>query len=178
MDVTFQPIWTPLGTYEERKRYFSGKHKQYGFKTQCIHDRTGRVVHVISGVVGSVHDLTIARQSIENVRFLLCLPPLILQIRQFLDADVEDEMEDEPWSILVDSGYQGLQRLVRAIMPYKRRPGRDFTRDQRVHNRLLAHHRVVCEQFYGRLKAKWRIMTSKYRNDRDEYEDYSSCVAP
>ena len=23
MDVTFQPIWTPLGTYEERKRYYS-----------------------------------------------------------------------------------------------------------------------------------------------------------
>lgn len=69
MDVTFQSIWTPLGTYNERKRYFSGKHKQYGLKSQCLHDRTGRVVHVVSGVSGSVHDLTIARQTIDEVLY-------------------------------------------------------------------------------------------------------------
>ena len=39
MDVTFQPIWTPIGTYNERKRWYSGKHKQYGLKSQVIHDR-------------------------------------------------------------------------------------------------------------------------------------------
>lgn len=71
MDVTFQSIWTPLGTYEERKRYYSGKHKQYGLKSQCIHDRTGKLIHCISGIPGSVHDLTIARESIEVVRYIL-----------------------------------------------------------------------------------------------------------
>lgn len=50
MDVTFQSIWTPLGTFEERKRFYSGKHKQYGLKSQCIHDRTGKLVHCISGI--------------------------------------------------------------------------------------------------------------------------------
>lgn len=68
MDVTFQPIWTPLGTYNERKRWYSGKHKQYGIKSQCLHDRRGRVMHIVSGVHGSVHDLTIARESIDEVR--------------------------------------------------------------------------------------------------------------
>ncbi|MCA1806821.1 MAG: transposase family protein [Actinobacteria bacterium] len=68
MDVTFQPIWTPLGTYNERKRWYSGKHKQYGVKSQCIHDRKGKVVHVATGIHGSVHDLTIARQTIDVVR--------------------------------------------------------------------------------------------------------------
>lgn len=67
MDVTFQPIWTPLGNYNERKRFYSGKHKQYGLKTQCIHDRSGRLVHCVSGIPGSVHDLTIARQNIDEV---------------------------------------------------------------------------------------------------------------
>lgn len=90
------------------------------------------------------------------------------QIRGFLEADVEED-DDEPWAILVDSGYQGLQRLANAILPHKRRPGRPVTRLQREHNQLLARHRVVCEQFYGRLKTKWRIMTSKYRSDRDDY---------
>lgn len=67
MDVTFQPIWMPLGTFAERKRFYSGKHKQYGLKAQCIHDRSGRLVHCIAGIPGAVHDLTIARQSIEEV---------------------------------------------------------------------------------------------------------------
>lgn len=40
MDATFQPIWTPLGTYNERKRFYSGKHKRYGLKTQCSALRT------------------------------------------------------------------------------------------------------------------------------------------
>lgn len=69
MDVTFQTIWMPLGTYAERKRFYSGKHKQYGLKSQCIHDRSGRLVHCIAGIPGAVHDLTIARQSIDEVTY-------------------------------------------------------------------------------------------------------------
>ena len=80
-------------------------------------------------------------------------------------------MEGAPqWSLLVDSGYQGLQRLLPAILPYKKRPRRELTRPERDHNRRLARHRVVCEHFYGRLKSKWRILTTKYRNGRDDYE--------
>ena len=45
IDATFQQIWTPLGTYDERKRYYSGKHKAYGLKSQCLHDRSGLLVH-------------------------------------------------------------------------------------------------------------------------------------
>jgi hypothetical protein len=26
MDATFQPIWTPIGTYNEKKSFYSGKH--------------------------------------------------------------------------------------------------------------------------------------------------------
>lgn len=76
MDVTFQTIWTPLGTYQERKRFFSGKHKQYGLKTQCIHDRTGRLVHCVSGIPGAVHDLTIARNTMNQVCFHALFAPI------------------------------------------------------------------------------------------------------
>lgn len=93
-----------------------------------------------------------------------------------LRTDIAED--EEPWTMLVDSGYQGLQQVLPAILPQKRRAGHDFTRDQRDHNRRLARHRVVCEQFYGRLKAKWRIMTSKYRNDRDDYATiFKLCAA-
>jgi hypothetical protein len=67
MDATFQPIWTPTGHFNESKVYFSGKHKMYGLKSQCIHDRKGRVVHCVPGIPGSVHDLTVCRNHIDEV---------------------------------------------------------------------------------------------------------------
>jgi hypothetical protein len=89
----------------------------------------------------------------------------------------EDE-DEEPWSVLVDSGYQGLQRSVNAILPAKKQANRPFTRQQRRHNQDLASERVICERFYGRMKTKFRIMSSKYRNSREEYERvFKLCAA-
>ena len=67
MDATFQPIWTPAGTFNEKRSYFSGKHKMYGMKSQCIHDRKGRLVHCVPGEKGAVHDFKICRDHIEEV---------------------------------------------------------------------------------------------------------------
>jgi hypothetical protein len=89
----------------------------------------------------------------------------------------EDE-DEAPWSVLVDSGYQGLQRSVNAILPAKKRANRPFTRQQRRHNQDLASERVICERFYGRLKTKFRVISTKYRNSRDEYyRIFKLCVA-
>jgi hypothetical protein len=70
MDATLQEIWTPLGTYNERKRFYSGKHKLYGLKTQTLHLRSGVLVAAWPGVPGAVHDLTIARDHLDEVRHL------------------------------------------------------------------------------------------------------------
>ena len=70
MDATFQPIWTPTGTFGEKRGYFSGKHKMYGLKSQCIHDRKGRLVHCVPGEKGAVHDFKICRDHIDDVCYL------------------------------------------------------------------------------------------------------------
>ncbi len=69
MDATFHPIWTPAGTFNEKKRYFSGKHKMYGLKSQCLHDRKGRVVHCVPGEPGATHDFTLCRNHLDEVHF-------------------------------------------------------------------------------------------------------------
>lgn len=90
----------------------------------------------------------------------------------------ESDEEDSYWSVLVDSGYQGLQRQVKALMPHKKKSNRPFTRPQQRFNQELASERVICERFYGRLKTKFRIMSSKYRNSREEYVTiFKLCVA-
>ncbi len=92
--------------------------------------------------------------------------------------DEDESDEDAYWSVLVDSGYQGLQRQVKAILPHKKKPNRPFTRQQQRFNQELASERVICERFYGRLKTKFRIMSSKYRNSREEYVTvFKLCVA-
>jgi len=166
MDATLQEIWTPLGTFEERKRFFSGKHKLYGLKSLTLHNRLGLLLASWSGVPGSVHDLTIAREHVD-------------EIQEFLAKDEEEQQEEgETWAVLVDTGFVGLEHNLNVMHPFKRAAGRDLTIAQRNYNRRLAGQRVICERWYGRLKARHRIMATKYRNDRDDYvTHFKLCAA-
>lgn len=161
MDATLQEIWTPLGTFDERKRFFSGKHKLYGLKSLTLHNRLGILLASWSGVPGSVHDLTIAREHVD-------------EIQEFLAKDEEEQQEEgETWAVLVDTGFVGLEHNLNAMHPFKRAAGRDLN-----YNRRLAGQRVICERWYGRLKSRHRIMASKYRNDRDDYvTHFQLCAA-
>lgn len=162
IDVTFQSIWTPTGTYDEKKQFYSGKHKLYGLKSQCIHDRKGRVVNVVSGERGSMHDLTICRENIDNLKNIL---------------NKEDE-EDNNLFVIADLAYKGLQDSVDVLLPHKKKPNKQLTRTQAKYNKELGAERVICERYYGRLKTRYRIMSSKYRNSRDEYPTiFNLCVA-
>jgi DDE superfamily endonuclease len=137
------------------------KKKLYGLKSQCIHDRKGRLINCIPGEKGSIHDFMICRSNISILRDIL------RKEQKNLD---DSEEEDLSWSIIVGSGYQGLQNYVKAIMPHKKQKSKAFTRQQTTFNKELASQRVICERFYGRLKTKFRIMSSKFRNSREEYK--------
>jgi hypothetical protein len=171
MDVTFQSIWTPTGTYDEKKLYYSGKHKLYGLKSQCIHDRKGRVVNCIAGERGAIHDLTICRDHIDELKNVLR--------KEEVDKEHESESKEEDyWYVLVDSGYKGLQHIANATLPHKKKPNKQLTKQQQKFNKELASQRVICERYYGRLKTRYRIIATKYRNSRDEYPTiFNLCVA-
>jgi hypothetical protein len=178
MDVTVQPIWVPEGAYDERKRYFSGKHKMYVMKSQCLHDRRGRVLSVVTGIAGAVHDVSIAQRSIAEIRRVV--RPMEPRDNDEDPVDVEADVDDQEDGrlLMVDSGYQGLQHLLPCVLPYKKRPNRALTAPQKQHNRRMARRRVLVENYYGRLKRRYRIMTDKYRGERDGYEMYFKlCVA-
>jgi hypothetical protein len=178
MDVTVQPIWTPEGSYDEKKRYFSGKHKMYVLKSQCLHDRRGLVLSVVAAIPGAVHDVTIAQRSIAEIRRVV--RPMEPRDNDEDPVDVEDDVDDQEDGrlLMVDSGYQGLQHLLPCVLPYKKRPGRELTAPQKQHNRRMARRRVLVENYYGRLKRRYRIMTDKYRGERGAYEMFFKiCVS-
>ncbi|RHZ04764.1 hypothetical protein DYB31_010854, partial [Aphanomyces astaci] len=57
------------------------------------------------------------------------------------------------WAVLADKGYQGIQASVRA-------------------NAKLSSDRVIVENFFGRLKTLWGLVSDKYTWKRDEYNMY------
>ena len=44
--------------------------------------------------------------------------------------------------------------------------------DQNEENALISRSRIIVENFFGRLKNKFSIMSDKYRSSRDKYETF------
>jgi len=72
-------------------------------------------------------------------------------------------------SALVDTGYQGLQKLhASTIMPKKKSKKQPLTKQDEVQNRQISSQRVPCENVIGCLK-RFRIVAEKYRNRRRRF---------
>lgn len=155
LNACFQPIWTPAGTSCEKKQYYNSQAKLYGLKSQCLHDRKGRVVHSIAAEKGGIENLKICKTNSTALKEML-----------------------NNVAVLATADYQGLEKLVKAILPYKKQANKPFTRQQYTFNEQLASEVAVCEEFYARIKSRYRIMSSKYRNSREEYTHlFRLCVA-
>ena len=63
VDVTFQQSNRPSGNISEGKRYFSGKHKLYGYKVEVSVLPTGLAIGCTEHYPGSVSDLEIFRRN-------------------------------------------------------------------------------------------------------------------
>lgn len=111
--------------------YYSGKHHHHGVNLQGLVDpRRGDLVWISDGLPGSVHDLTAARA------------------HQIITTAATAEVE-----LLCDKGYQGGGGTV--TTPHK---GRQLTKDQKAHNRMVNSLRGPGERGFAVLKS-WRIFT-------------------
>ena len=71
--------------------------------------------------------------------------------------------------LLVDSGYQGLQKLHNeTAIPKKKTKKQPLTKEQKKQNRQISSERVPCENVIGVLK-RFRIIGDKYRNRRKRF---------
>jgi len=166
IDVTFQSIWTPTGTRSDSRSYFSEVHRMYGLKSLCMHDRKGRVVLILSSEPASVPNSRICLDNVEAVNAILA------------PHDHAMEEEEEEWSVLVDSEHHALEARVNIVIPYRKQGRKALTPEQLQFNEQLASERKICQLFYKQMKTKFRIMSSKYRNARDDYHNvFQLCVA-
>lgn len=167
LDVKFQPAFRPGGRFNEKKHYFSGKHKLYGFKVECAVALPGVAVHVSRHYTGAVSDLSIALENKDTHKAML--------------KKTEDEQNDidyaegapaypSSWAILADKGYQGLQSALRTIHPKKKPRGGELTVEDFERNSRVSSDRVIVENYFGRVCSLWRTMSSTFSWNESRYD--------
>ena len=70
---------------------------------------------------------------------------------------------------LIDSGYQGLQKIhANTVMPKKRSKKHPLTHTEKTGNKSISSERVACEHVLAHLK-RFKIIADRYRNRRKRF---------
>ena len=174
-DVIFQQANRPSGTMQEGKKYFSGKHKLYGYKTEVCVLPNGLAAAATFHYPGSTADVEIFRDNLD----------LHLQVSKKSAADnaiqdnglMKDTYEDS-WEILADKGYKGAESQARVITPNKKPINGQLSLRDLTYNNAHSGNRVIVENFFGRMTTCWGIIGSKWRWNEDAYDKvFSLCIA-
>ena len=130
----------------DQRTQYSGKHKKHGTKVQVITSCNGLAMSITTGIVGSRHDYA-----------------------AFRDSGVAEMFAEKCWrggeqveicrGVMADGGYQGIQAYIEATIPHRRPRGGELSDDQHEFNRRMSTLRIIVENFFGRLKSYWRILS-------------------
>jgi hypothetical protein len=154
IDATEQRVERAQDTATQKEHY-SGQKKAHTRKTVLLVNEHGRLRSVSASAPGSVHDLTLLRQSgaLEQIPSAL--------------------------SLLADSGFQGLQNDApeRSVaLPYKGSRRHPLTPEQRLHNATLSRIRIVVENTLAEMKH-FRILADVFRHPIPLYDSIVVAIA-
>lgn len=128
---------------KKQRRYYSGKKKRHTIKTQLVVNKTNGRIMAVEIRAGKTHDF-----------------------RVFKESGVHLPATNK---IMVDSGYQGLQKIhANTQLPKKKSKKYKLTKIDKQGNRKLASDRVMNEHVNGLLKRS-KIIAEKYRNRRKRF---------
>jgi hypothetical protein len=134
---------------EQRKKYYNAKSPtNYAIKVQIACDFRHRIVHVSECYHGSIHDITVLRESglLEHV--------------------------EESVQIIGDKGYIGEEYVV---TPRKKPHGRELTQEDKDFNRDINSARAAIENINQRLKS-YAILGNIYRGPVDDFHKITKIV--
>ncbi len=143
-DVEEQPIERPKENQEES---YSGKKKMHTTKNQIIIDEMTQKIINIFNARGTMHDYKMIQES-----------------------NITSTLKEKKIKGKFDSGYQGIQNLMEAIIPYKKSKYHELTEAEKNHNTKLSSERIKIEHTNRTIKI-FRIMKEKYRNHMNRYAE-------
>jgi hypothetical protein len=157
VDATEQQVYRSGKSNQERKKYYSGKKKQFTIKTQFVTDGEHHILVISVSVPGATNDKRLS----DELKTVERLP---------------DGCEAS-----ADKGYQGLDKQVSLVTvrnaatgeeeqiprlmvktPFKKPKGGELTEEQKVFNKLLGSIRVRVEHCIGWAK-NWAILATRFR---------------
>lgn len=153
-DATEQQCYRAT-SYDEQKKYYSGKKKQHSIKTQITASKSGRILDVTNSYPGSIHDKTV------------------------LDQEKTIEKFDKRVPHRLDSGYQGSQKdhpEHYLILPIKKPRGKELSDLAKEHNTVNSKRRIVAEHALAKIK-KYRVFKGEFRQKLTVYNQMFRNVA-
>ena len=151
VDATEQPTQRPKDA-EAQKDHYSGKKKRHTLKTQVVVGPDGEIMGHSATVPGAKHDKKL-----------------------YDESGVNDRLNDDE-AVMGDSGFQGIQKDHRAVLPDKKPKGGALTDAQKARNRRLSHYRIVVENTICQLKT-FRVLAHVYRHARTSHSNVFAIVA-
>jgi hypothetical protein len=151
VDATEQPTQRPKDA-EAQKDHYSGKKRRHTLKTQVVVAPDGEIMGHSATVPGAKHD------------------------KQLYDESGVNERLNDDEAVMGDSGFQGIQKDHRAVLPDKKPKGGALTDAQKARNRRLSHYRVVVENTICQLKT-FRVLAHVYRHARTSHSNVFAIVA-
>jgi hypothetical protein len=173
VDAKEQRVQRPSGSDKDdnsrQKPFYSGKKKAHTLKTQVAVAPDGSFQSVGKSTPGSMHDLTLLRQS----GLLHCL--------------------EKTEGVMLDKGYDGLQTadpkdpdknknpdkngpVHPYHLPYKARRGHPLTAEQKAFNAHLSGYRIVVEHSLAQMN-QFQVLAQVFRHDREKHSGLTRIVA-
>jgi hypothetical protein len=151
VDATEQPTQRPKDA-EAQQDHYSGKKRRHTLKTQVVVGPDGEIMGHSATVPGAKHDKKL-----------------------YDESGVNERLNDDE-AVMGDSGFQGIQKDHRAVLPDKKPKGGALTDAQKARNRRLSHYRVVVENTICQLKT-FRVLAHVYRHARTSHSNVFAIVA-
>ena len=140
IDVSESPIQRPK---KNQKYYYSGKKKKHTIKSQITANTETRKILSSATSSGRQHDFKLFKNSKTSIH------------------------PDN--TVLVDSGYQGIDKLhSNSLLPKKNTKYRKLFKLDKLKNKALASKRIVIENIFALLK-RFKIIAEIYRNRRKRF---------
>ena len=167
IDGTHCPIQRP-DEKQMRSMMYSGKKKKFTLNTTVCINENGVIVAISGSTVGSVHDITLLRES-------------PLPFGKWWDRMCDENTpEEDRIHTLTDRGYKGIAKDLpgtNTLQPHKKTKNhKRFTKEEKEHNHKINSARVKVEHSIGRLKRYGRL-TAPYKGKIGDFNREFNIIA-
>ncbi len=170
IDATEQQVYRPGQDNEERKKYYSGKKKQFTCKTQFATDGEWDIEAISISVPGAKSDKKLS----DDLKTVERAPD-----GSELDADKGYQGLDKQVELVtvrnVETGQEEQVPRITVKTPFKKPKGGELNEAQKAFNKELGSIRVRIEHCIGWVK-NWAIMATRFRCAHSIYTDVMQVV--